>query len=110
MNQLARLAGSGDEVIPAARDVRLLVEAEDMGGYGVAVMMVVEEPAVVAGLAEGGLNRFEVHSGILRGNGGGFPDQLQGSCPVYAPWGISPPWGGLGQIVRFQCAGGKVLR
>src|ERR1019366_4928185 len=42
VHQLARVARGGDEVIPAARDVRLLVEAEDTGGYGVSVMMVVK--------------------------------------------------------------------
>jgi hypothetical protein len=29
------------------------------------MVMIVEEPAVVAGLAQRGLNRFEVHTGIL---------------------------------------------
>jgi hypothetical protein len=38
--------------------VGLLVEAEDVRGDGVAVMMVVKEPAVMAGLAESGLNGF----------------------------------------------------
>ena len=61
MHQLARLAHYRHKVIPAARDVRLLVEAEDARGDGIAVMMVVKEPAVNAGLANGRLYCFEVH-------------------------------------------------
>jgi hypothetical protein len=30
-------------------------------GNGIAVVVVVEEPAVAAGFAQGSLNRFEVH-------------------------------------------------
>ena len=58
MHQLARLARGGHKVVPAPRDVGLLVQAEDAPGDGVAVMMVVEEPAVEAGLADCRLNRF----------------------------------------------------
>ena len=36
-------------------------------GDGVAVVMIVEEPAVEAGVAQRGLNRLEVHTTILRG-------------------------------------------
>jgi len=63
MHQLARLARGGHKVVPAARDVRLFVQAQNALGDGVAVMMVVEEPAVKAGLAECGLNRVKVHTG-----------------------------------------------
>ena len=55
----------GKEVVPAARDVRLLVEAQNALADRVAMMMVVKKPAVVAGLAQSCLNRFQVHSGIL---------------------------------------------
>jgi hypothetical protein len=61
VDELARLALGGDEVVPAAGDVGLLVEAEDVRGDGVAVVVVVEEPAVEAGVAECGLNCVEVH-------------------------------------------------
>ena len=63
VHQLARLAGGGNVVIPAAGDVRLGIEAKDALANGIAVMMVVEEPAVVSGVAQGGLNRVQVHSG-----------------------------------------------
>jgi hypothetical protein len=46
VDELARLAGGGDEVEPAAGDEAVFVEAEDAVGDGVAVVVVVEEPAV----------------------------------------------------------------
>jgi hypothetical protein len=52
MDELARLACGGDEVVPAAGDVRLGIEAQDASGDGVAVMVVVKEPAVEAGFAQ----------------------------------------------------------
>ncbi len=55
------LAGGGDEVVPAAGDVGVRVEAEDAVGEGVAVVVVVEEPAVEFIFAEGGLDGGEVH-------------------------------------------------
>ena len=58
MDEFARLACGGDEVVPAARDVRFGVQAQDVGGDGVAVMMIVKQPAVYGGLAESGLDRF----------------------------------------------------
>src|ERR1700721_4727969 len=72
MDELARIALGGDVVVPAARDVCLEVEAEDGCGDGVAVVVVVEEPAVEAGVAKGGLDRFKVHRGndIARRGGG----------------------------------------
>src|ERR1017187_10396072 len=63
MHQLARLARGGHKVVPAGRDVRLLVQAQNVRGDGVAVMMVVKEPAVKVGFADGGLNRLKVHTG-----------------------------------------------
>jgi hypothetical protein len=38
--------------------VGLGIETEDVGGDGVAVMMIVKQPAVYGGLAESGLDRF----------------------------------------------------
>ena len=63
MHQLARLAGGGDEVVPAARDVRFGVEAENVRGDGVAMMVIVKEPAVKGGVAESGLDRLKIHRG-----------------------------------------------
>jgi hypothetical protein len=53
MDQLAGFAVGGDEVVPAAGDVGVGVEAEDASGDGVAVVVVVKEPAVEGGGAEG---------------------------------------------------------
>ena len=63
--ELARLAIAGDEVVPAARNVRLFVQPQDPGRNGIAVMVIVEEPAVVAGIAQRRLDRFQVHRRIL---------------------------------------------
>ena len=68
MDQLARLAFCGDDVVPAAADEAVVGQAEDAGGNGVAVMMIVEEPGFDAGLAQSGLNRVEVHR--VQGIGG----------------------------------------
>ena len=65
MHELAGFAGSGDVVIPPSRDVGLGIEAEDSLANGVAVVMIVKEPAVVTGIAERRLNCVQVHSGIL---------------------------------------------
>src|ERR1700739_5040087 len=76
MQQFARLSGGGHEVVPAPRNVRLWIEAKDALADGVAVMMVVEEPAVVAGLAQCRLNRVEVHRGDFSAwDGSGGRDQ-----------------------------------
>ena len=64
VHQLARLARGGNEVVPAARDEGFRVEREDVRGDGIAVMVVVEEPAVERGVAEGGLDWVEIHTGI----------------------------------------------
>src|ERR1035437_7459647 len=66
MDEFARLACGGDEVVPAARDVRFGVQAQDVGGDGVAVMMIVKQPAVYGGLAESGLDRFSIHGRMIR--------------------------------------------
>ena len=61
VNQFARFAKAGDEVIPAPRDVRLRVEAENPFADRIAVMMIVKEPAIVARIAQRSLDRFQVH-------------------------------------------------
>ena len=48
MHQLARSASAGDEVKPAAR-AHAAVQAQDASGDGIAMMKIVEEPAVQAG-------------------------------------------------------------
>jgi hypothetical protein len=63
MHQLARLALGGHKVVPAARDMSLLVQAQNALGDGVAVMMVVKEPPVNARLRESRLNRLKIHTG-----------------------------------------------
>ena len=62
VHQLARLARGGNEVVPAASDVGVLVEREDVLGDGIAVVVVVKEPAVERGVAKGGLDLVEVHT------------------------------------------------
>src|SRR5579862_5533424 len=63
MDKLARLPLRRHKVIPATRDVRLGVEPQDALADGIAMMVVVEEPAFVAGPARGYLNRLQVHRG-----------------------------------------------
>ena len=56
----------GNEVVPAARDVGFWVEREDARGNGIAMVMVVEKPAVKGCVAESGLDLVEVgHSGSI---------------------------------------------
>ena len=61
VNDFFRLSVRGDEVEPAAGDEAVLVEAENSVGDGVAVVVVVEKPAVKVLGADGGLNGFEIH-------------------------------------------------
>ena len=62
VDQLARLAGRGHEVVPAARDVQALAQSEDAVCDGVAMVMIVEEPAIELGLSQRFLDRIELHS------------------------------------------------
>ena len=72
MHQFLRYAATRrDEVVPAAGDVGVGVEAEDRVGEGVAVVVVVEEPAVNFIFAEGLLDGSEVEFGLARGLGDG---------------------------------------
>jgi len=66
VHKLARFAGSGNEVVPAASDVRFRIEAENALADGIAVMVVIEEPAVEVRIAQSGLNCFQVHGEIVR--------------------------------------------
>jgi hypothetical protein len=65
VQELARLAVCGNEVIPAAGYVRTGIEAQDVRGNGIAMMVIVEEPAVNVGLAQRSLNGVEIHALIL---------------------------------------------
>ena len=77
------VAVGGDEIEPAASDVHAGVEAEDAVGEGVAVVMVVEEPGVEAGLAQGGLDGGDVHGGdsTAQGGKGGLAWKVRPSHP-----------------------------
>jgi hypothetical protein len=65
VQELARLAICRNEVIPAAGYVRIGIEAQDVRGNGIAMMVIVEEPAVNLGLAQRSLNGVEIHALIL---------------------------------------------
>ena len=65
VNELAGLAVGGDEVEPAAGDKAAFVEAEDAVGDGVAVVVIVEEPAVEVVFANCRLNCLEIHAYYL---------------------------------------------
>ena len=57
-----RLTRGGHEAILAPRDVRLLIQAQNAGRDGVAMMVIAEEPVVQACLAEGRLDRVKIHN------------------------------------------------
>ena len=59
--QLHRLALSGNQVKPAARDHHARRKAEHAISDGIAMMMIVEEPAFVAAVAERSLNFRKIH-------------------------------------------------
>ena len=65
VNNFGRRAGGGDEIVPAARNVSLGVEAENAVGDGIAVVVVVKKPAVELLFAEGCLNSIEIHRGMI---------------------------------------------
>lgn len=71
MHKPARFSLDGNVVVPAAGDVGVLVEAQDARGEGIAVMVVVKQPAVEAGLAESGLHSVEFHREMITAGGSG---------------------------------------
>src|SRR5580704_9048250 len=60
MYQLARFTFCRNEVKPAPGDHRVIVQAEDVAGDGIAMVMVVKQPAVNFICAQFGLNGFNV--------------------------------------------------
>ena len=56
MHQLHRLAVGGDQVKPAAGGEAVGRQSQHAVGDGVAMMMVVKEPALVMAVAQGSLN------------------------------------------------------
>jgi hypothetical protein len=78
VDEFLRLALGGDEVVPAAGDVAA-GDSQDAVGEVVAVVVVVEEPAVEIIFAEGGLDGGEVHGGGASGLGDGV---LHGALPL----------------------------
>ncbi len=95
----------GDEIEPAAADENLGVEAEDAAGDGVAMMVVVKEPAVNGGSAEGGLDGFDIHrendtrGGRGRTECGGMMDTLgvRGATMMTVAVFVAGACGGWGQ-------------
>ena len=65
MDELAGGAGGGDEVEPAAADEGVFVQAEDAVGDGVAMVVVVKEPAVQVLTAQRGLQGVQVHGSMV---------------------------------------------
>src|SRR3979411_2702777 len=61
VDQLNRLALHRDQVKPAPRNHQSSRQAEHPVGYGIAMRMVVKEPAVEGNCAQGSLNGGEVH-------------------------------------------------
>ena len=101
MNKLARLSNGWDEVVPAARDVRVRINAQDARGDGVAVMVIVKEPAVDLRGAKSGLNCFQLHGKRIRHLGAGQGDARS----LYGPPQVSAD-GGHKKIIflwRLEC-------
>ena len=61
VHQLYRFALGGNDVKPAAGDHHVGRQAEDAIGDGIAVMVIVEEPAFVVAVAQRSLNFGEIH-------------------------------------------------
>src|SRR5271168_5360415 len=60
MHQLSRLSFRRDEVEPAPRSHPIVAKAQNVPGNRVAVMMVVEKPAIDLTGSQLGLNRFDI--------------------------------------------------
>ncbi len=84
VDELFGLADGGDEVEPAAGDVQVVAEAEDAIADGIAIVMVVEQPAVYLGVAQCRLNLQNFHFAILIGSGCG----MTMACVRAVWWGI----------------------
>ena len=65
VHQLHRFAVRRNHVEPAPRDHHLLRQAEYVVGDGIAMMMIVKEPAVVVAVAQRSLNFGEIHACLL---------------------------------------------
>src|SRR5438128_11354359 len=61
VDQLDRLSACGDQVEPSPRNHQASRQSKDAIGDGIAVMMIVKQPAVDIALAQGGLNSGKVH-------------------------------------------------
>src|SRR5438034_7092451 len=61
VDQLDRLSACGDQVEPSPRNHQAIRQSKDAIGDGIAVMMIVKQPAVDIALAQGGLNSGKVH-------------------------------------------------
>src|SRR5437867_9277658 len=64
VDQLDRLSACGDQVEPSPRNHQAIRQSKDAIGDGIAVMMIVKQPAVDIALAQGGLNGGKVHGQI----------------------------------------------
>src|SRR5438046_4861038 len=64
VDQLDRLSACGDQVEPSPRNHQAIRQSKDAIGDGIAVMMIVKQPAVDIELAKGGLNGGKVHGQI----------------------------------------------
>src|ERR1022692_3836435 len=65
MHQLDRLAFGGDQIKPATAGEAVGGQSQDAVGDGIAMMMVVKEPALVVAVAQGSLDVGEVHAGSI---------------------------------------------
>ena len=65
MDQLAGLTIGRHEVVPAPRDEHVRVQTEDAVGDRIAMVVVIEQPDVELGFAQGGLEAVELHAPML---------------------------------------------
>ena len=85
MDELLRLTVGGDEVVPAPGDVGVGIDTQDASGDGVAVVVVVEEPAVEFGFGSGAkerfLNGFQLHDKEFTASDSGVETHDDGATP-----------------------------
>ena len=62
MHQFARLARCRHKVIPAPRDMHFRIEIQDAICQWIAMVMIVKQPAVKAGVEESSLNCSKIHA------------------------------------------------